>query len=54
MVPAVTYRALGAAHEAVATIPFNEPVYATPAFLDGRMYVRTAENLYCIAANGNG
>jgi hypothetical protein len=37
-----------------ASLPFNDPLFATPAFLAGRMYVRTAEELYCIVANGNG
>ena len=26
----------------------GERVYATPAFLDGRIYMRGAKNLYCI------
>jgi outer membrane protein assembly factor BamB len=37
--------------ELVAQIPMGEPVYATPAFLDGRMYIRTETKLYCIEAS---
>ena len=29
------------------TADFQEDVYATPAVVDGRLYLRTASNLYC-------
>jgi outer membrane protein assembly factor BamB len=29
-----------------------DPVHASPAFGDGRIYIRGATNLYCIAAPG--
>ena len=35
--------------EIVAVNPMNEPVNATPAFVDGRIFIRTHENLYCFA-----
>ena len=41
------YRA-GAAYELIATIPIGEEISATPAFMDGRIYLRTHEHLYCI------
>ena len=28
--------------------PLGEKCYASPAFADGRIYIRAAENLYCI------
>jgi outer membrane protein assembly factor BamB len=31
----------------IHTANFNEPTYATPALLDGRVYLRTASALYC-------
>ncbi|MCF7817062.1 MAG: PQQ-binding-like beta-propeller repeat protein [Kiritimatiellales bacterium] len=37
-----------AEYKEIATIEMGEPVYATPAFLDGRIYIRADENLYCI------
>jgi outer membrane protein assembly factor BamB len=44
----------GGTFELIASLPFPEPVYATPAFLDGRMYVRTASRLMCLEApDGN-
>ena len=43
----------GATFEEVASIPFNEPGFATPAFLDGRIYLRAGDNLYCIAGDGS-
>jgi outer membrane protein assembly factor BamB len=33
--------------EVVHTAEFGEPAYATPALVDGRIYLRTAGNLYC-------
>lgn len=32
----------------LATADFKEPVYATPALADGRVYLRTAGHLYCL------
>jgi len=32
-----------------AAADFEEQVIATPAIADGRLYVRTAANLYCLA-----
>ena len=37
-----------AEYELIATRPMGEATDATPAFMDGRIYIRTAENLYCI------
>lgn len=33
--------------DVVATADFGEQVYATPAIVDGRIYYRTSEHLYC-------
>lgn len=38
-------------YHAVADIDMGEPVYATPAFAEGRIYIRGDENLYCIGEN---
>lgn len=35
-------------YELIATSELGEQTLATPAFLDGRIYIRTAENLYAI------
>ena len=35
--------------EVLHTNDFGEDIFATPAILDGRMYVRTSKNLYCFA-----
>lgn len=35
-------------YELMATIPTGEGTYATPAFLDGRIYLRSVGHLYCI------
>ncbi|GMW02422.1 MAG: hypothetical protein AMXMBFR84_35580 [Candidatus Hydrogenedentota bacterium] len=32
----------------VATLSMGEPTFATPAFLDGRIYIRAEKTLYCI------
>lgn len=40
----------GAAHEEVARLKLGTATFATPAFLDKRIYVRTPEQLYCIEA----
>ena len=33
--------------ETISTAKFEEPAYATPAIVDGRIYLRTAGHLYC-------
>ncbi len=40
----------GAQWEALAVNDMDEPVFATPAFVDDRMYVRTRGALYCFQA----
>ena len=40
----------GAAFEALGTPSLGAETFATPAFLDGRIYARTAAQLICIAA----
>ena len=40
----------GAAYEELGKLKLGSASYATPAFLDKRMYVRTPEQLYCIEA----
>ncbi len=37
-----------AEYKPIASIEMGEPVYATPAFVNGRIYIRGDENLYCI------
>lgn len=37
-----------AEYKELGTIAMGEPVYATPAFVDGRIYIRGEEALYCI------
>ena len=39
----------GAEWEILAINPMNEAVNATPAFVDGRIFIRTHEHLYCFA-----
>ncbi len=41
----------GREFEAIAALDLGEPVYATPAYLDGRIYVRTESRLLCIEDN---
>jgi hypothetical protein len=36
--------------ELLGTADFGEPVYATPAFVDDRIYVRGLAHLFCIGA----
>lgn len=36
----------------LATNDFGEPIFATPAIVDGRIYLRTAGHLYCLGSNG--
>ena len=33
--------------EVLHTVDFGEPIFATPALVDGRIYLRTAGHLYC-------
>jgi hypothetical protein len=33
------------------TADFGEEIFATPALVDGKIYVRTANHLYCFGAN---
>jgi outer membrane protein assembly factor BamB len=40
----------GETFERIGAISMGEPVYATPAFMDGRIYIRTASQLYCIGS----
>jgi outer membrane protein assembly factor BamB len=35
-------------YKEIGTIEMGEPVYATPAFMNGRIYIRGDEQLYCI------
>ncbi len=42
--------ASGDTFQVLATNPFGEPIFATPAMADGKLYVRTAGHLYCIGA----
>lgn len=39
--------------EELATADFGEQVYATPAIVEGRLYLRTAGHLYCFADTDN-
>jgi outer membrane protein assembly factor BamB len=39
----------GPVYELIATSRLAEDVFATPAFMDGRIYVRTEKHLFCIA-----
>lgn len=36
------------------TADFGENTYATPALVDGKIYLRTVSNLYCFGANSTG
>ena len=38
----------GPVHEVVRTNPLKEPVYASPAVSQGRIFIRGEKNLYCI------
>ncbi|MCC6699181.1 MAG: PQQ-binding-like beta-propeller repeat protein [Candidatus Hydrogenedentes bacterium] len=38
----------GPAFEVIASHSMGEPGFATPAYLDGRIYLRTPQNIYCI------
>ena len=32
------------------SVDFNEDIFATPAIVEGRIYLRTAGHLYCFAS----
>ncbi len=38
----------GPKHQVLATNPIGEPVYASPAIANGRIFIRGESNLYCI------
>jgi outer membrane protein assembly factor BamB len=40
----------GPKHEIIGTNSVGEPVYASPAIADGRIYIRGEQNLYCIGS----
>jgi hypothetical protein len=33
--------------ELISTVDFEEPTFATPALVAGRIYLRTSKRLYC-------
>jgi outer membrane protein assembly factor BamB len=37
-----------AEYKEIGTIAMGEPVFATPAFMDGRIYIRGEKTLYCV------
>lgn len=37
-----------ATYESIATLPTGEATFATPAFMDGRIYLRSVGHIYCI------
>jgi len=39
---------LGRQFKALAQSDLGEPVYASPAFVEGRIYIRTAKSLFCL------
>ena len=41
----------GPEYELISRNPINEQVWSTPAANDGKIYLRTADHLYCIAAH---
>jgi outer membrane protein assembly factor BamB len=44
----VTFRASPSKFERVSTTSLGEPVFATPAVADGKLFIRTARHLICI------
>jgi outer membrane protein assembly factor BamB len=40
----------GPKHEVIGTNSIGEPVYASPAIADGRIYIRGEKNIYCIGS----
>jgi hypothetical protein len=47
------FRATPESFQQLAANDLNEFIYATPAISEGRLYLRTAENLYCIGSPKN-
>ena len=43
----------GPEHELLATNHLGESVFATPAISNGKIFIRTTENLYCISVNAS-
>ena len=43
----------GGQWEILSSADFEEPIYATPAIADDRLYLRTRSHLYCFAAARN-
>jgi len=39
----------GPKHEVIRTNSLGEPVYASPAIADGKIFIRGQDNLYCIS-----
>jgi outer membrane protein assembly factor BamB len=39
----------GPKHEVIRTNSLGEPVYASPAIADGKIFIRGQQNLYCIS-----
>jgi hypothetical protein len=39
----------GPKHEVIRTNTLGEPVYASPAIADEKLFIRGEKNLYCIA-----
>ena len=39
--------------ETIATVAIGEGTFATPAFLEDRIYLRTNEHLFCIEGSSN-
>lgn len=50
----VTVFRAGSSFEVLATNTMNEPTSATPAIVDGTMYVRTAGSLVALRETGAG
>jgi hypothetical protein len=42
------FKMSGEGYEELATAQIDEEMYATPAFMDGRIYIRSTESLFCI------
>ena len=42
----------GSEFELIGAPKLPEPIFATPAYLDKRIYVRTEQHLLCIESNG--
>ena len=40
----------GPSHEVIGTNSVGEPVYASPAIADGKIYIRGEKNIYCIGS----